>query len=82
MITTTETRHNTPRILGGTLAYALASFRRAAGALRQWMRGATGAQKYESYLRHAAKCGDQPLTEQELYLDDVQRKYSKPNRCC
>ena len=54
----------------------------AAGALRQWFRGATGAQKYESYLRHAEKQGDRPLTEEEFYLDDMRRKYSRPNRCC
>ena len=84
MTTASATGHTaaTPGALARAVGVAGAGLRRASGALRQWLRGATGARKYESYLRHAAKCGDQPLTEQEFYLDDVRRKYSKPNRCC
>jgi len=63
----------------GEVAEAL---RDVANAVRSWLRGATGSTKYESYLRHAAKCGHQPLSEQEFYLEDVKRKYSRPNRCC
>lgn len=82
MSAASETGHAASGALGRAAGVAAAGLRRAAGALRQWLRGATGAQKYESYLLHAAKCGDTPLTEQEFYLDDMQRKYSKPNRCC
>jgi uncharacterized short protein YbdD (DUF466 family) len=74
--------HADQGMLGRAASSAAAGLQRAASSLGQWLRGATDAQKYENYLRHAKKQGDQPLTEQEFYLDDMRRKYSKPNRCC
>jgi hypothetical protein len=82
MIAAGETRAASPRALGRAVGAAFRALREAAGALRQRLRAATDGQKYESYLRHAAKCGEQPLSECEFYLDDQQRKYSKPHRCC
>jgi uncharacterized short protein YbdD (DUF466 family) len=58
------------------------SIRQALSALRELWRGASGTHAYDSYLHHAAKDNTKPLTPQEFYLDDVKRKYSRPNRCC
>jgi uncharacterized short protein YbdD (DUF466 family) len=82
MIAASETRRANPGTLGRAVGAASAALRGAACALRQWLRGATDGQKYESYLRHAAKCGEKPLSEREFYLDDQKRKYSRPSRCC
>jgi len=54
----------------------------ALSALREWYRGACGTQGYDSYLRHAEKQSTKPLTPEQFYLDEIQRKYSRPNRCC
>lgn len=51
-------------------------------ALWEWWRGASGTHAYDAYLRHAEKQSAKPLTAQQFYLDDIQRKYSRPNRCC
>jgi uncharacterized short protein YbdD (DUF466 family) len=59
-----------------------AAFLRISGAIWQWLRGAAGDQAYENYLRHAEKVSGQTLTAKEFYRDQLQRKYSRPNRCC
>jgi uncharacterized short protein YbdD (DUF466 family) len=59
-----------------------AALRHASDAVWQWLRGAAGDQAYESYLRHAEKVPGRPLTASEFYRDQLQRKYSRPNRCC
>jgi uncharacterized short protein YbdD (DUF466 family) len=56
--------------------------RQAVSALRELWRGASGAHAYDCYLHHASKNSTKPLTPQEFYLDDMERKYSRPNRCC
>lgn len=56
--------------------------RQALSALREWWRGASGTHAYDCYLNHAEKNGSKPLTAREFYLDDIQRKYSRPHRCC
>jgi uncharacterized short protein YbdD (DUF466 family) len=64
-------------------------------ALRQWLerlvrqmwrgiREWCGDAAYESYLRsrrtrRAAGC---PLTAKEFYVEQLERRYSRPNRCC
>jgi hypothetical protein len=54
----------------------------ALNALREWWRGASGAYAYDCYLNHAEKSRSKRLTAQEFYLDEIERKYSRPNRCC
>jgi uncharacterized short protein YbdD (DUF466 family) len=56
--------------------------RQALTALREWYQGACGTQGYDAYLQHAEKRRTKPLTAQQFYLDEIQRKYSRPNRCC
>ena len=56
--------------------------RQALSALREWCRGAYGTQDYDSYRRRADRQCTKPLTPEQFYLDEIQRKYSRPNRCC
>jgi uncharacterized short protein YbdD (DUF466 family) len=47
--------------------------------VRQW----SGDAAYESYVACAAKSGTKvPLSETEFYVEHLNRKYSRPNRCC
>jgi uncharacterized short protein YbdD (DUF466 family) len=75
-----------PAVGGGLLTTAVrvatAAVERAFGALRGWLRGATGSQAYEAYLRHAREHAGQPLTAGEFYAENARRKYSRPSRCC
>ena len=63
----------------GTFRTAL---RRTSVALWQWLRGAAGDHAYESYLHYAEKFPGLPLTAKEFYRDQLQRKYTRPSRCC
>ena len=47
--------------------------------LREWC----GDAAYESYLRSkAARSGCRSLSPAEFYLEQLNRRYSLPNRCC
>jgi uncharacterized short protein YbdD (DUF466 family) len=48
--------------------------------LREWC----GDAAYESYLRsQAAHCGPcRTLSQTEFYVEQLNRRYSRPNRCC
>lgn len=48
--------------------------------LREWC----GDAAYESYLRSKAhQVGSRrTLSETEFYVDQLNRRYSRPNRCC
>ena len=48
--------------------------------MRQWC----GDAAYESYLRSkAARCGSsRRLSAAEFYVEQLNRRYSRPNRCC
>jgi uncharacterized short protein YbdD (DUF466 family) len=47
--------------------------------LRQWC----GDSAYENYVRCAKRDGVSPaLTPAQFYVDQLNRKYSRPNRCC
>jgi len=47
--------------------------------LRQW----SGDSAYETYLACAAqRRGGKPLSATEFYVEQLNRKYSRPNRCC
>jgi uncharacterized short protein YbdD (DUF466 family) len=48
--------------------------------LRDWC----GDSAYERYLRSSAVkngCG-RPLTSEQFYVEQLERRYSRPNRCC
>jgi uncharacterized short protein YbdD (DUF466 family) len=47
--------------------------------LRQW----SGDSAYETYVQCATRNGDtQRLSPSEFYLEQLNRRYSRPNRCC
>jgi uncharacterized short protein YbdD (DUF466 family) len=47
-------------------------------AVREWC----GDSAYERYLNFAVKPGTQPLSAAEFYIEQTNRRYSRPNRCC
>jgi uncharacterized short protein YbdD (DUF466 family) len=54
--------------------------RRAWRGIRDWC----GDSAYEHYLRATKRRHpqDQPLTEKDFYTEQLNRKYSRPSRCC
>ena len=47
--------------------------------LRQW----SGDSAYETYLASAQRQkSQQPLSAAEFYVEQLNRKYARPNRCC
>ncbi len=47
--------------------------------LRQW----SGDAAYERYVECAVRNGAQKtLSESEFYVEQLNRRYSRPNRCC
>jgi uncharacterized short protein YbdD (DUF466 family) len=47
--------------------------------LRQW----SGDAAYETYVRCAIRNGNAGLlTREQFYVEQLNRKYSRPNRCC
>ena len=41
-----------------------------------------GDKAYDRYSARARQQGQNVLTAKEFYLNQLQRKYSKPSRCC
>ena len=56
------------------------TLRAAWRGIREWC----GDAAYESYLRSKrTKCAStRALTAEEFYVDQLERRYSRPNRCC
>jgi uncharacterized short protein YbdD (DUF466 family) len=47
--------------------------------LRQW----SGDAAYDRYVECTVRRGSgKPLSEAEFYLEQLNRRYSRPNRCC
>lgn len=47
--------------------------------LREWC----GDSAYEKYQRHAARTAQAQLqSPTQFYLEQLNKKYSRPNRCC
>jgi len=59
---------------------ALCSARRFWRGLREWC----GDAAYERYLRAKGRqdAERRTLTAEEFYVEQVNRRYSRPNRCC
>jgi len=63
------------RILGRLKAAAVSFWR----GLREW----SGDAAYERYRQYAAHRGlENPLSPTEFYVEQLNRKYSRPSRCC
>ncbi|MBZ5700211.1 MAG: YbdD/YjiX family protein [Acidobacteriia bacterium] len=73
-----------PGRTGFSLFSSLARFRHVARAAWRALREWSGDAAYDRYLRvAAAKPGAQPpLTPAEFYLEQLNRRYSRPTRCC
>jgi len=46
------------------------------------IRAVMGDAAYERYLEAATRAGTIPLSPEAFYLDQVERRYQTPNRCC
>jgi len=71
-----ERSRRVPRVSRSWLRRAV---RRIWRGLREW----SGDAAYETYLRHASKPAAQtPLTPAQFYVEQLNRRYSRPSRCC
>ena len=48
----------------------------------QFLTEAVGDNDYRRYRARLLARGETPLTPDEFYLSNLERKYSQPNRCC
>jgi uncharacterized short protein YbdD (DUF466 family) len=60
----------------------MAKIRQILIELWSFARELLGENAYARYREHAAARGGCPMTAQEFYLSELQRKYSRPSRCC
>jgi len=60
--------------------FAKRTFRRFWRGLREWC----GDAAYERYLRAKGRqdVERRTLTAEEFYVEQINRRYSRPNRCC
>jgi uncharacterized short protein YbdD (DUF466 family) len=75
-----------PNIVSG-IGFHLSSYaawpRRWAGVVWRGLREWSGDAAYDRYLYFARKSATQPpLTPAQFYVDQLNRRYSRPNRCC
>jgi uncharacterized short protein YbdD (DUF466 family) len=65
-------------------ATPLSRVRRSCAAVWRGLREWCGDAAYERYLSSPATrvSGQTPLTAQEFYVERVNRRYSRPSRCC
>jgi uncharacterized short protein YbdD (DUF466 family) len=60
-----------------------AKWKQRAGKFWKGLREWCGDSAYENYARCAKRQGVSPmLTPEEFYVDQLNHKYSRPNRCC
>jgi uncharacterized short protein YbdD (DUF466 family) len=67
--------------MGGRLHSGRKMLRSLWRGVREWC----GDASYERYLRSRAQrkaTAQRPLTAEEFYLEQLNRRYSRPNRCC
>ncbi len=63
----------------GLGAIAVRLLRRSWRGVRDWC----GDSAYETYLRIARdRQTEAPLSRRDFYLDQLNRRYSRPSRCC
>ncbi len=56
----------------------------AFGLIRLWdyLREVTGGNDYLRYRAQTIARGEEPLSRQEFYLQQLERKYSRVSQCC
>jgi uncharacterized short protein YbdD (DUF466 family) len=69
---------------GSSLSVCESLSRRMARRIWRGMREWCGDAAYENYLRSKSRQSGsrRTLTPAEFYVDQLNRRYSKPNRCC
>jgi len=50
--------------------------------LWEYLREAAGENDYLHYRDHTVAKGEEPLSPQEFYLQQLQRRYSRVSHCC
>jgi hypothetical protein len=50
--------------------------------LWEYLREVAGENDYLRYRNNTLKSGEEPLSPQEFYLRQLQRRYSRINHCC
>jgi uncharacterized short protein YbdD (DUF466 family) len=50
--------------------------------LWEMARELVGDRAYERYAAGCRRRGEAPLSPREFYLSQLQRKYTRPSRCC
>ena len=67
-----------------SLSFCVAWSRRLARITWRGLREWSGDAAYDRYLRCAKKSAlpERPLTPAEFYVEQLDRRYSRPNRCC
>ncbi len=50
--------------------------------LWEYLREVVGENDYLRYRNNTLKSGEEPLSPQEFYLRQLQRRYSRINHCC
>jgi uncharacterized short protein YbdD (DUF466 family) len=68
----------TSQLEAGDMAMAIEMMRRVWDMAREVL----GDNAYERYKARARQQGQKVLTAKEFYLSQLERKYSKPSRCC
>ena len=57
-------------------------FRSKLRMLWNYLREVTGEYDYVRYRSRAVGTGEEPLSPQEFYLQQLERKYSRISQCC
>jgi uncharacterized short protein YbdD (DUF466 family) len=60
----------------------MTELRRALRSLWEFVRDASGENDYARYQASVLGRAKPPLTPRDFYAEKLERKYSRPNRCC
>ncbi len=60
----------------------MARFNRIVGTALDYLREILGEKAYARYCEHVRSRGGQPVPADEFYRQQLEAKYSRPNRCC
>lgn len=52
------------------------------GRIWNYLREVSGENEYARYCRRVERLGGSPLTARTFYLEQLERKNSRPTRCC
>jgi uncharacterized short protein YbdD (DUF466 family) len=64
------------------MSVMISNLRKLASSLWSYLKEVSGENDYRRYRARVGACGGKPLTVREFYLERLQQKYARPNRCC